>query len=105
MVCRKDEGGQCVTAVVWLQCWLPVSSPGGESQCSLLMELPGGQSLTTELGSDFRQVGRVQRKPPTAFAVFLVPSAQSSQYAKMAHIGVACPELLQERKGECKNHA
>ena len=43
----------------------------------------------------FRHIREVQRKSLPAFAVFQVPSAQSSQYTKVAYFGVACPELLQ----------
>lgn len=73
------------------------------------MKLPrrvvyGNQPLAPFGGSDLRQVRRMQRKTPTAFAVLLVPSAQNNQYAKVAHIGVACPKFLQEGKGEYKSY-
>lgn len=55
--------------------------------------------MTIELLSEDLSSGRwrgrgIHRKSFPAFAVFRMPSAQNSQYAKAAHLGAACPELL-----------
>ena len=50
-------------------------------------------------GSVFRQIRGVERKPLPEFAVFQVPTSRNSQCAKVAYLGVACPELLQSYFG------
>ena len=69
-----------------------------KGQSSLVDETPGEgiyDSWISFGGSVFRKVRKIQRQSLPAFPVFHVPIAQNNQYTKMAHYGMASPELLQ----------
>lgn len=90
MTSRKDEWAvrgtdrhrRVVTKFVWVWHPLLVSSPV-VSPSSLVGET-AGQGIYDNGdpfgGPVFRQVKKVPRKPPSAFAVFQVPRAQNNHY-------------------------